>query len=172
MQTTKESKKELKYMASRVAFIHNYVLAGLIVVFLVILFQTYNLKFTFAPQTSSEFWSMLLVLIFFIAIVYLIEEPSMKRIIEHYLLTNDELVRVVGIIRKNRISIPYDKMYEVRVEKNMMGRVFNFGNVHIAGIRGNTVMKYMHNPDEIYRIIQNKINLNRKSATIKSKESE
>lgn len=159
-----------KYMASRVAFIQNYVLVGLLVLFLVILFVGFNLKFTFYPQTFNELWPIMLVLVFFMVIAYLIEEPSIKRISNHYVLTNDSLIHVIGIVRKTRISIPFDKMYEVKVEKNIMGRIFNFGNVHITGLKGDTVMKHMHNPDEIYRIIQNKINLAHKSSSSKTQE--
>ncbi len=158
------------YKTSRRAFVGNYIIAALVVVFLVILFLQFNLTFTFFPRTSTEMLSSLGVLGALIVIVFLIEEPVIKRMIHHFIVTNNEVIKVEGLITKKRISIPYQSVADVVVEKGVWGRIFNFGDVLVRGVgKGENIeMTGMKYPDDIYNLLQNRINLMR-SAFIKKK---
>jgi membrane protein YdbS with pleckstrin-like domain len=149
--------KGLMYKTARISYITNYCIVVLLIVFLFLLWQKFNLSFTFSPKTVEELTSVLIFFAFFIVIAYLIEEPAIERLIRQYLVTDDEVVKIEGIIRKKRIAIPYQSVADVRVIKGVIGRIFNFGNIEVSGFKDAITMKGLRNPEEIYRIIQNKI---------------
>jgi len=155
--------KSLVYRTSHISFMSNYFTVILaIVVFLLLL---PNMKqFTFFPKTVNEYLPTLTTLTFFILIAALLEQPSMERWMRHYIITNNEIIKVEGILTKRRITIPFQSVSDVRVEKGVIGRIFNFGTVHVTGLGkdNSIVMKGMRNPEEIYHIVQNKISLMRK----------
>jgi len=153
-----------KYVTSRIAFIHNYFIIGLIVVFLIILFQTFGFKLTFTPRTINELWPTMLVLIFLMVITFLVEEPVIKRIIGHFLVTDNEVIHVEGIVRKKRTAIPYQSVSDVSVKKGILGRIFNFGDVIITGFKNDIHMIGIREPEIVYKMIEDKVSLSRKMA--------
>ena len=94
-----------------------------------------------------------------IFIAALIEEPEIRRYFTTYWVTNDEVMKMWGIIRKNKISIPYSNVTSVNYFKGILGRIFNFGDVTVNSSSGDIKMKGVKNPEEIVRIIENKISL-------------
>jgi membrane protein YdbS with pleckstrin-like domain len=146
-----------KYKTSRTSYMTNYFIVILLVVFALLVWQRFSLSFSFFPQTNSELFSDLVIFIFLLVAVYLLEEADMERMLRHYFVTNNEVIKIEGIIRKKRISIPYQSVADVRVNKGVVGRLFNFGDVEITGMKENINMRGMKRPDEIYNAIQNKI---------------
>ncbi|MFH0711210.1 MAG: PH domain-containing protein [Candidatus Aenigmatarchaeota archaeon] len=141
----------------------NYVLLTLVLILFFLVWIKFDITFSLFPRTVHEFQSTMVAFGFLVAITFLIEEPTIERMIRHYIVTNNEVIKVEGILRKKRISVPYQSVADVRVEKGIVGRIFNFGTVHVAGVgRGADItMKGMRDPDTVYRVIKNKIGLTR-----------
>jgi len=157
--------KGLKYKTSRISYIANYFIVALLIIFLFLLWQKFKLSFTLSPASIEELIPVLTFFAFVIVAIYLIEEADVERFMRHYIVTNNEVMKVEGIFRKRKISIPYQSVADVKVEKGVIGRIFNFGTVYVTGVgretANNIVMKGLRNAEEVYKIIQNKINLMR-----------
>lgn len=151
------------YQVSRISYISNYVLLILLIILFYFVYTRYNLQFTFFARSIDEFRDTMIVFGFLLAGTFLIEEPTIERILRHYIVTNNEIIKVEGLIRKKRISIPYQSVADVTVKQGVVGRIFNFGTIHVSGVgRGNDIdMKGMRDPDVVYRMIKNKIGLTR-----------
>jgi uncharacterized membrane protein YdbT with pleckstrin-like domain len=155
--------KGVVYKTSRISYIGNYILLCLVLVLFFLVWIKFDIQFSLFPRTTYEFESTMVAFGFLIAITFLIEEPTIERMIRHYIVTNNEVIKVEGILRKRRVGIPYQSVADVRVEKGIVGRIFNFGTVHVAGVGrgGDITMKGMRDPDTVYRMIKNKIGLTR-----------
>ncbi len=140
---------------SRISYLYNYLLAGL-VAFLFVL-SWFGLNLTFGFSTPSEIWKSIVVLGFAGTIAFLFKEPVIDRWFRYYLITNSEVILTEGILRKNRIIIPYQSISNVDVYKGIPGRIFNFGDVTIVGFKNRVFMKGIREPEVFYRIINNKI---------------
>jgi len=102
------------------------------------------------------------VFVFIIAITFLIEEPTIERWIRHYIVKNNELIKIEGILRKNEVSIPYQSVSNLKLKKGLVGKIFNFGDVNVSGFGEAEInIKGMTDPEEIFNIIQNKVSLMR-----------
>lgn len=156
------------YKACRKAYIGNYFLVMLIVIFLSFFLQKLNLTFTFFPKTYDQIWKTFFVLGSLGLIAFLIEEPAVEGLLRKYVVTNNEVMKIEGILRKKKIVIPYQSVADVRIKKGVVGRIFNYGSVEVAGMKESIFMKAVDNPEEIQRIIQNKLNIFR-STVIKRK---
>ena len=151
----------ITYKTSRVAYVQNYILAALLLVLFVLIYLNYPLNFTFFPKTPGEFTPTMIIFIFLIFITFMIEEPTIEQIIRKYIVTNNEVVKIEGLLRKNRITIPYQGVADVRVNKGIVGRIFNFGDIEVTGFKDAIIMKGIRNPEVIHKIIQNKIGMTR-----------
>jgi len=144
---------------SRVSYISNYFLVALVVALLVLVWPHLNLKIFFASYTDLIPFAIFSLLV--VTITFLMEEPSIEQVMRKYIITNNEVIKVEGLIRKKRISIPHGNVADIRVKKGVWGRLLNFGDLEISGMKENIVMKGIRNPDEIYKVIENKISLMR-----------
>jgi uncharacterized membrane protein YdbT with pleckstrin-like domain len=151
--------KGITYKTSRIAYIHNYVLAALVLILLVLIFPSLN--FSLLITNTQQLISYLIFFGFVIAITFLVEEPSIEMWIRKYVITNNEVMKVEGILRKKKFAIPYQSIADVKMSKGVVGRIFNFGNIEIMGFKEPIHMKGIRNPDEVLRIIENKVNLMR-----------
>ena len=156
-QPVRTVEKGVKYKTSRISYIANYFIIVLLIAFLFLLSQKFKLSFTLAAASVEEIIPAMTFLAFVVVAVYLAEEVDIERIIRQYVVTNNEIIKIEGIIRKKRIAIPYQSVADIKVIRGVVGRIFNFGNVEITGMKNSIIMKGMKNPEEIYRIIQNKI---------------
>jgi len=167
------------YKTSRVSYVSNYVLLTLFLVFLFLLWPFLNLNLYILPKTPGELFSTMSIFVFVLIATYMIEEPTVERIIRKYVVTNHEVTKIEGLLSKSRISIPYQSVADIRVEQGIVGRILNFGNVVVTGVVRSEnsggaeaiVMKGLRYPNEAYRIIQSKINLMR-GAIIKEHKKE
>jgi len=160
----------LEYKASYRSFVANYLLAGLVAVFIIMLYSQYNLVINFAPRSVYELLSSFLIISFIAIILFLIEEPTIKRILFRYSITENEIIKMEGILRKKKIAIPLQNIADVKIEKGIIGRIFNFGNVEVSGFKNSITMFGLENPEEVYRIIKNKISLVSKTQKTKKEE--
>ena len=171
--------KGVVYKTSRVAYVSNYILLILFLLFVFLLWPFLNLNFYLLPKTPGQLFSTMVIFVFILIGTYMIEEPAVERIVRQYVVTNHEATKIEGLLRKSRISIPYQSVADIKVEQGIVGRLLNFGNVIVTGVvrsekssgAESIVMKGLRNPNEVYRVIQNKINLMR-GAIIKEHKKE
>lgn len=150
---------------SRVSYFYNYILIILVIVFFALVWGEYELTFSLLPTTSTVFWKSMVVLGFVAAIGVLLEEPTIYRMFCNYMITNDEVIKIEGIIRKRRTLIPYQSVANVTVYKGVLGRILNFGDINITGFRNNINMEGIREPEVFYRIINNKIAVMRRASS-------
>ena len=146
--------KALKYKTSRISFLENYFFALVIITILFI-----SLPFLRIGSEPLHYFIFFLSLIFAIA---LIEEPEIRRYFRTYFVTNNEVIKIEGIIRKSKVSIPYQNVSSVTYKKSVLGRILNFGDILISADGDKIKMIGIRNPEEVAKIIENKISLVRK----------
>jgi len=156
------------YKTSRISYISNYALVTLTIVLLVLAWPYLQLKIfftSFADMLPFAVFSAFLVII-----TFLMEEPAIEQMMRKYVVTNNEIIKIEGILRKKRMSIPHGNIADIRVKKGVWGRILNFGDLEITGIRENIVMKGIKNPDVVYRMIENKVSLMREGFIRKGRQ--
>jgi membrane protein YdbS with pleckstrin-like domain len=151
--------KGLLYQTSRIAYMSNYFLIALLVFLLLLIAQFITIEFSLFPRTPNQFSTTMLVFMFLLFIVYLIEEPMIVRLFNSYYVTNHEVVAVLGLVRKRKTAIPYSSLADVSYKKSFAGRMLNYGDVEVKGFNETIVMKGVRNPEEIYKVITNKLSL-------------
>ena len=147
------------YKTSRVSYISNYALIALALALFFFIWPYLNLKIFFT--SFSDLIPFGIFSAFLLLITFLMEEPTIEQIMRKYVVTNNEVVKIEGLIRKKRISIPHGNVSDIRVKKGVWGRILNFGDVEVTGFRENIVMKGIRNPDDVYRMVENKVSLMR-----------
>jgi len=144
------------YKTCFISFLGNYVLCALAIAFLLILSTQFELTFTFSPKTTYELISSLTILGIIIIVIILLEEPFFERMVRVYFVTDREIIKEEGIIRKNKISIPLQNVADVKMEKSVVGRIFNFGNVIVTGMKETIKIKGVKNPENLYYLIKSR----------------
>lgn len=147
------------YKTSFVSFVGNYILCALVVVFLLLLATQFELTFTFSPQTTYQLTSSLTILGAVLLIIILLEQPFFERVVRSYSVTDKEVIKEEGIIRKKNVSIPLQNIADVRMEKSVVGRILNFGDVIVTGMKDTIKIKGVKNPESIYHSIKSRIGL-------------
>lgn len=155
----KVPEKGTTYKTSRISYVSNYVLVIMAIVLLALIWP--QLKVTLFFTTTRDVIAYGVFALFIVGIVFLMEEPGVEQIMRKYVVTNNEVIKIEGLLRKKRISIPHGNIADIRVKKGIWGRMFNFGDLEITGMKENISMKGLRNPDEIYRIIEHKVSLMR-----------
>ncbi len=155
---------------SAVSYISNYLLVALVVFLFLLSWSRFGLVFTLSPGGLEEVWKTLVVLGFGVVVVFLIEEPIIERWFRYYVITNNEVILTEGILRKNRIIIPYQSISNVDVYKGIVGRMFDFGDVSVVGFRNQIIMRGVKEPELFYRIINNKISVMRGTTQVVVRE--
>jgi len=151
----------LTIKTSRIYYYNNYILAALMLFLASMVYVNFNLTLTFTPRTLSEFMNTMIVFAFVAVITYLVEEATIEKMMRKYVITNDEVAKIEGVLRKNRISIPYANISDVRVRKGVAGRLFNFGDVYVTGFKDEIKIKGAKNPEMVSRIIGAKMSASR-----------
>lgn len=164
--------RALTVKTSRSYYYGNYILAALVLFLASIVYLHFNLAFYLFPHTVEEFGNTIIVFAFFAVIIYLIEESEIERVMRNYMITNNEVAKVEGIVRKTRVSIPHANISDIRVQKGVVGRILNFGDVDVVGFKGQIKIKGVKNPEMIYRLIENKIAVMRRRGRGEKEEIE
>ncbi len=155
----KVGEKGLFYKTSRRAYFWNYVMAGLVATFLILLVGRFDIGFSLVPRSINEMMDTFIILGILSVISFLVEEPIMEGFIRKYHITTNEIVKIEGLLRKKRLVVPIQNIADVSVKKGILGRIMNFGDVDIRGFKDEFTMKGMANPEEIQRILQAKLTL-------------
>ncbi len=140
----------LVYKTSRMSYVQNYFLVALLVA----------LSLQLLPKLNPDSQVYLIFLGGMILLVaWFLEEPEIERMMRQYHVTNGEVMMMEGILSKKRRVITYSNVSNIDVIKSVVGRILNYGDIHIVGpdpsIKIN--MKGIRHPDELYRIINNKV---------------
>lgn len=164
MKKVEKEPEELLLKTSRVSFLSNYFIGILVLIFLVLLINTFDMKFRFLPKSTNELFSTLEILGIMAVAAAFMEEPEWIRFTRQYVVTRDEVIEIEGLLSKRKIILPYQSISEVTVRKSLIGRVLNYGDVFIGAFRsGSDInMKGIRNAHKIHELIQNRINLLRK----------
>lgn len=158
--------RNLVYRTSRVHFLDNYIITLLVLIILAVVSPMLNI------------FGNLLHLALFFGILSIVagfaEQPEWERLFKKYTITNNEIKKTEGIFDKKETIIPYQSVADVTVTKSFFGRMLNVGTVHVRGFKegGDITLKGMRNPEEVQRIIQNKINLLRETTISGLKKKE
>jgi len=156
------------YKTSRISYVSNYFLVALAFILLVLAWPYLNVKIIFTSYYDLIQYGIFSG--FVLLITFLLEEPTIEQIMRKYVVTNNEIIKIEGLLRKKRISIPHGNVADIRVKKGIWGRILDFGDLEITGMRENILMKGIRNPDVVYRLIENKVNLMREGFIRKGKQ--
>jgi len=143
------------------SFVYNYILAALVGILVILVWAEYGLSVWLPPHNLTETWQTVFTLGSAAVIIVLLEEPVIRRQFTKYTITNNEVIMVRGVFRKNRIIIPYQAISNVDVYKGMTGRILSFGDMTVVGFKNQIIMKGIKDPNLFYRIINNKIAITR-----------
>ncbi len=143
-----EEIKGIKCKTSRISYVWNYFLLILLALFLILLLPSLNF---------SSLYSQVIFLFFFSIALILLLEPESEKLVREYVITENEIKKIEGIISKKEVSIPYQSVADVTLLKSWVGRIFNFGDVFVKGVKGNIRIKGIKEPEKILRIIENRI---------------
>ena len=156
-----EEPKEIVLKTSRIYFLVNYILAALVIVFILLLYFTFGLKFTLFPKTQSEIVQTFIFLIVIGVAVAFIEQPEWARFRTKFIITMNEVIKHEGILNKERVILPYATVADIRVEKSLLGRILNYGTLSVSSFKAGSdiIMKGIRYPEKIHVMIQNRVNL-------------
>lgn len=157
----KIKEKGARWKTSRVSYVSNYFLTILLFLLLMILGFTLDV---------NVLWVKLLVYGCAFVLSFLILEPEVEKTLREYIITNNEVMKIEGIFRKKKTSIPFGAVADVKLIKGFTGMLFNFGDVEVSGFKDKIKIKGIKDPDEVYKIIENKIALLQESKRKKQKE--
>lgn len=144
--------KLVKYRRSRISYIHNYILVLLLLAFLYLLFPYVHLE--------NLVWMAAVGIISLISLA-LILEPEYERSYRYYQIEENELSMVEGIFSKKKLSLMYENITDILVSRTVRGRVLNFGDLTVTGIRNDILIRGIRNPNKIYKYIREKIPTNK-----------
>src|SRR6266498_3487230 len=92
------------------------------------------------------------------AVVIFIAYP-LRRFVQwvtsHFVVTNERLIHRQGLIAKNSMEIPLDRINDVRFHQNVFERMIGAGDLVIesAGTRGQEVFEDVRHPEEVQKVI-------------------
>jgi uncharacterized membrane protein YdbT with pleckstrin-like domain len=84
-------------------------------------------------------------------------EPEGVIIYTTYKLGTDYVSEISGIFVKNQIAIPYRNITDERLKKGVIGRIFGFGDIIVAGQKTEIKMKGIRKPERVYEEIEKKL---------------
>ena len=84
---------------------------------------------------------------------------SVRRIVRwatsHFVVTNERLIHRQGLIAKNSMEIPLDRVNDVRFHQNVFERAIGAGDLIIesAGTRGQEVFSNVRHPENVQKVV-------------------
>jgi uncharacterized membrane protein YdbT with pleckstrin-like domain len=160
-----EDKSEITIKTSRIAYINNYIIGALFIIFDTLFIINFGLTFTLLPHSWGELISTYVILILFGAAAFMIEQPEWIRFTKKYVITLNDVIAIEGLLTKRKVILPYGSISEVTVNKTIFGRMLNYGDLFLAAFRtGSDInMRGIRNASKIHEVIQNRINMIRES---------
>lgn len=162
------------YKASPRAFVGNYLIAAGVLVLGFLVISKFDLVLDLYPTSLFEILGTAAYFGFFGVAAYLFAEFYLEGTMRHYVISNNEIVKVEGVVSRRRYTIPYQSIAEVKVTKGPLGRILDYGTVDVMAFgEGAAVsMTHMINPEEIQRLIQHKVNLMRNALSNRKKDQD
>lgn len=148
----KSVKGEVTYRPARISYGENYLLIALL---LLVMFVVWI-------KIPYGWWSTVITCGILLFIIALLVEAELKRIAKVYVITNGEVIKLEGIVRKKKVVIPYQDAPKVDVEGGILGAILKVGTVVVSDSKNKIRMENVKDPEVICKIIQNKINLTEK----------
>jgi uncharacterized membrane protein YdbT with pleckstrin-like domain len=93
-----------------------------------------------------------------IAVVLFVAYP-VRRFVQwvtsHFVVTNERLIHRQGLIAKNSMEVPLDRINDVRFHQNVFERMIGAGDLVIesAGTRGQEVFSNVRHPENVQKVI-------------------
>ena len=149
----------IKYKPSRLAYFWNYVASGVIIFLLFLVVPHLNI-----------FANIFHFLLFFFSLAFLswlFDEPELRRFFRSYYITDKQVVKVEGILTKNRVTIPYQNISGVNLRKSVLGRLLNFGDIMIysTGFKQEAIkMIGIRNPEKVVQLLETKAKLRKQTS--------
>jgi uncharacterized membrane protein YdbT with pleckstrin-like domain len=116
---------------------------------------------------KMECFSPLILVIFGGVLVFLMIVIFLEWICTKYYLTDLRLTEKRGVIGKRIVSIPLDKIQDVKCEFGIIGRIFGFGDLEIesAGTLGKIIFHFIPSPERFQEKIQKTVLKSKKRET-------
>ncbi len=93
-----------------------------------------------------------------VAVVLFVAYP-LRRFIQwvtsHFVVTNERLIHRQGLIAKNSMEVPLDRINDVRFHQNVFERMIGAGDLIIesAGTRGQEVFSNVRHPENVQKVV-------------------
>ena len=100
-----------------------------------------------------------LIVFFLILISLFFIEPEFVLVYTTYYLKEDNVMEVKGIFAKKRIAIPYSSISNIGMNKDVIGRIFGYGNVLVNSFSGGNkiTLKGIKDPEKTFKLIEKRI---------------
>lgn len=72
-------------------------------------------------------------------------------------VTNKKVYGKIGILHTKELDSPLNKINNINVEQNILGKILNFGTVKISTSSAIYDFKYICNPNEFKQVLNNQI---------------
>jgi len=128
---------------SRRSFIYNYILGTGLLLYILLSGALLILD----PVLTIFFIS--LVFIFFL-------EPEVTISYRSYFINKDNISEISGFVSKNKVTIPYPSIDNIVVNKGIIGRLLNFGDVIVSSHSAEHKIKFIgvKHPEKLLKIIE------------------
>jgi len=105
---------------------------------------------------KMECFSPWILVIFEGVLVFLMIVIFLEWICTKYYLTDLKLTEKRGVIGRRIVSIPLDKIQDVKCEFGIIGRIFGFGDLEVesAGTLGKIIFHFIPSPEKFQEKIQ------------------
>lgn len=84
-------------------------------------------------------------------------KPLIAKFTTELALTNKKIIGRVGLISIKAMDSKIEKVDNIKIEMSLLGRIFNYGNIYINSYNGSFVFKYIKNPNEFKKMINDEI---------------
>ena len=139
--------KETVLKRSRKSFAISYVFA---LVFALIILFVYII----------EIFPLFAIYLLSFPAVYLFLLPEYIKISSKYLIKDESIEEIVGIVTKKKNIVTWNLVTGVSMNKGVLGTMLNYGDITVnsmAGERNNIVIRGINGPEKVLRQIEKKI---------------
>lgn len=136
---------------SRLNFLGSYVLSLIFIAAGVLVFINY-LPIPDMTLLGYELNFVGAVALFSLAVLSVIS-AEVKRLIIRYKISDFRVFKIVGILRRNEMSIPFQRMERCDVEQSFIDRIIGIGDVRVDSGEDHFYMRGIPKPEETEKII-------------------
>ncbi len=151
-QETESEEILLKFKPSRILYLGSYIGAILILIIGFILWIDF---FSIIPSLSLLGYglNMWLVLFCLLIAIIIVARAELKRYRTRYKISEYRVFKTVGILRRNTISIPFQKLERCDIIQSWLERMFNVGTVRVDTGEDHFFLRSVRDPNRIDELI-------------------